>query len=237
MLLLTGTSGFSYSEWKGNFYPAKLPAGEMLRYYAGCFPTVEINNTFYRMPADSMLSRWAGGVPRGFSFTLKAPQRITHHKRLREAQSDVGVFLQRAATLGEKLGPVLFQLPPVQRKDLPRLEDFLALLPAEGVRYAFEFRHASWEDDAVYAALRAGGVMTCVADTDKGETPLVATADWGYLRLRRTHYDDGELRAWAERVAAQPWDRVHVYFKHEDQGLGPQFARRFMQAWAEVHGA
>jgi uncharacterized protein YecE (DUF72 family) len=125
----------------------------------------------------------------------------------------------------------------VQRKDLPRLEDFLALLPAEGVRYAFEFRHASWEDDAVYAALRARGVMTCVADTDKGETPLVATADWGYLRLRRTHYDDGELRAWAERVAAQPWDRAHVYFKHEDQGLGPQFARRFMQAWAEVHGA
>ena len=237
MLLLAGTSGFSYSEWRGNFYPAKLPAGEMLRYYAGCFPTVEINNTFYRMPADSMLSRWAGEVPRGFSFTLKAPQRITHHKRLREAQSDVGVFLQRAATLGEKLGPVLFQLPPVQRKDLPRLEDFLALLPAEGVRYAFEFRHPSWEDDAVYAALRARGAMTCVADTDKGETPLVATADWGYLRLRRTHYDDGELRAWAERVAAQPWDRVHVYFKHEDQGLGPQFARRFMQAWAEVHGA
>ena len=237
MLLLAGTSGFSYSEWKGNFYPAKLPAGEMLRYYAGCFPTVEINNTFYRMPADSMLSRWADEVPPRFSFTLKAPQRITHHKRLREAQSDVSVFLQRAAILGDKLGPVLFQLPPVQRKDLPRLEDFLALLPAEGVRYAFEFRHASWEDDAVYAALRARGVMTCVADTDRGETPLVATADWGYLRLRRTHYDDGELRAWAERVAAQPWDRAQVYFKHEDQGLGPQFARRFMQAWAEVHGA
>jgi uncharacterized protein YecE (DUF72 family) len=237
MLLLAGTSGFSYSEWKGNFYPAKLPATEMLRYYAERFATVEINNTFYRMPAESMLSRWAQEVPPGFSFTLKAPQRITHQKRLREAESDVAVFLERAAVLGDRLGPVLFQLPPVLRKDVPRLEDFLALLPANGHRFAFEFRHASWEDDSVYAALRTRGVMTCVADTDKGETPLVATADWGYLRLRRTQYDDGELRAWAERVASQRWSRVHVYFKHEDEGLGPQFAQRFMQAWAGVHEA
>jgi uncharacterized protein YecE (DUF72 family) len=236
MLLLAGTSGFSYSEWKGNFYPAKLPAGEMLRYYAERFPTVEINNTFYRMPAESMLSRWAQEVPAGFSFTLKAPQRITHQKRLREAESDVAVFLERGATLGGKLGPVLFQLPPMLHRDLPRLEAFLALLPADGHRFAFEFRHASWEDDSVYAALRARGAMTCVADTDKGETPLVATADWGYLRLRRTQYDDSELRAWAERIAAQPWARAHVYFKHEDEGLGPQFAQRFMKAWVQVHG-
>jgi uncharacterized protein YecE (DUF72 family) len=237
MLLLAGTSGFSYSEWKGNFYPAKLPAAEMLRHYAARFPTVEINNTFYRMPAESMLSRWAREVPAGFGFTLKAPQRITHHKRLREAEQEVSVFLQRATALGDKLGPVLFQLPPVLRKDVPRLEDFLALLTGDGNRFAFEFRHASWQDDAVYAVLRARGAMTCIADTDKGDTPLVATADQGYLRLRRTQYDDHELRAWAERVAAQPWARAYVYFKHEDEGLGPQFAQRFMRAWEEVHGA
>jgi uncharacterized protein YecE (DUF72 family) len=235
MLLLAGTSGFSYAEWKGNFYPAKLPAGEMLRYYAERFPTVEINNTFYRMPAEGMLSNWAQQVPAGFSFTLKAPQRITHHKRLREAESEVGVFLQRAAVLGDKLGPVLFQLPPVQRKDVPRLEAFLALLPGDGQRFAFEFRHASWQDDDVHAALHARGAMTCIADTDKGETPMVATGQWGYLRLRRTQYQDGELHAWAERVAAQSWTRVHVYFKHEDEGLGPQFATRFIQAWKAVH--
>ena len=235
MLLLAGTSGFSYAEWKGNFYPAKLPAGEMLRYYAEHFPTVEINNTFYRMPAETMLSNWAQQVPAAFSFTLKAPQRITHHKRLREAEQEVGVFLQRAAVLGDKLGPVLFQLPPVQRKDVPRLEAFLALLPGDAQRFAFEFRHPSWQDDDVHAALHARGAMTCIADTDKGETPLVATGQWGYLRLRRTQYQDGELHAWAERVAAQPWTRVHVYFKHEDEGLGPQFATRFIQAWKALH--
>jgi uncharacterized protein YecE (DUF72 family) len=131
---------------------------------------------------------------------------------------------------------VLFQLPPFQRKDLPRLEDFLALLPA-GHRFAFEFRHATWQDDTVYAALRSRGAMICVADTDKGETPVIATADWGYLRLRRTHYDEAELCAWVERVAAQPWECAYVYFKHEDEGLGPQFARRFSALWAEAHGS
>src|SRR5882672_5790905 len=167
MRLLAGTSGFSYKEWLGHFYPEKLPAAEMLRYYAGRFSTVEINNTFYRMPAETMLARWSEEVPENFSFTLKAPRRITHEKRLREAEPDVTEFLRRAGALGDKLGVVLFQLPPFLKKDLPRLRDFLAVLPS-GRRVAFEFRNESWQDDEVYEALRARGAMLCVTDTDEG---------------------------------------------------------------------
>jgi uncharacterized protein YecE (DUF72 family) len=232
MEMLAGTSGYSYKEWLGSFYPEKLPAKEMLRYYAGHFPTVEINNTFYRMPAESMLAGWVNEVPASFRFTLKAPQRITHQKRLREAEQEVAEFLRRAAVLGDQLGVVLFQLPPFLRKDLPRLRDFLALLPSD-LRTAFEFRHESWQDDEVYAALRERGAALCVADTDEGDTPFVCTADNGYLRLRRTHYDDRDLSAWAERVAAQPLQRAYVYFKHEDEALGTRFARRFEELWRE----
>jgi uncharacterized protein YecE (DUF72 family) len=230
MEMLAGTSGYSYKEWLGHFYPEKLPAREMLRYYAGHFPTVEINNTFYRMPAEAMLAGWANEVPEGFRFTLKAPQRITHQKRLREAGEEVGEFLRRAAALGGKLGMVLFQLPPFLRKDLPRLRDFLALLPPDR-RCAFEFRHESWRDDEVYAALRERGAALCVADTDEGDTPFVCTSDSGYLRLRRTQYGDAELAAWAARIAAQPLARAYVYFKHEDEALGTRFARRFSEIW------
>ena len=232
MEMLAGTSGYSYKEWLGSFYPEKLPAKEMLRYYAGHFPTVEINNTFYRMPAESMLAGWVNEVPASFRFTLKAPQRITHQKRLREAEQEVAEFLRRAAVLGDQLGVVLFQLPPFLRKDLPRLRDFLALLPSD-LRTAFEFRHESWQDDEVYAALRERGAALCAADTDEGDTPFVCTADNGYLRLRRTHYDDRDLSAWAERVAAQPLQRAYVYFKHEDEALGTRFARRFEELWRE----
>jgi uncharacterized protein YecE (DUF72 family) len=235
MELLAGTSGYSYKEWKGAFYPEKLPASEMLRFYAGRFRTVEINNTFYRLPAENMLARWSAEVPDGFAFTLKAHRRISHEKRLRDAGSDVAAFLQRSAALGAKLGALLFQLPPSLRKDLPRLEDFLALLPADG-RVAFEFRHPSWQDDAVYAALRARAAMICVADTDEGDTPLVATAGSGYVRLRRVQYDDRDLQAWVERIAAQPWARVYVYFKHEDEALGARFAQRFAQLWQAAQG-
>src|SRR5688500_12904219 len=189
MEMLAGTSGYSYKEWLGSFYPEKLPAKEMLRYYAGHFPTVEINNTFYRMPAEAMLAGWAKEVPASFTFTLKAPQRITHQKRLREAEQEVAEFLRRAAALGGQLGVILFQLPPFLRKDVPRPRDFLAALPS-GPRVAFEFRHATWQDEEVYGALRERGVALCVADTDEGDTPLVCTADTGYLRLRRTRYDD-----------------------------------------------
>lgn len=233
MQMLAGTSGYSYKEWLGSFYPEKLPANQMLHYYAGHFPTVEINNTFYRMPAESMLAGWAQEVPDRFMFTLKAPQRITHQKRLREAEQDVREFLRRAAALGAKLGVILFQLPPFLRKDLPRLQDFLAALPSDR-RFAFEFRHASWQDEEVYQALRVRGVALCVADTDQGDTPFVCTSDSGYLRLRRTHYDDKDLGAWAERIAAQPLARAYVYFKHEDEALGTRFAKRFEEVWSSL---
>ncbi len=236
MQLLTGTSGFSYKEWLGHFYPEKLPAGAMLHYYAEHFPTVEINNTFYRMPAESMLAHWSEEVPEGFLFTLKAPRRIAHEKHLREAEADVAEFLRRATALGDKLGVLLFQLPPYLRKDLHRLGDFLALLPSDK-RVAFEFRHGSWQDDEVYEALRARGAMLCVADTDEGGTPFVTTSDCGYLRLRRTRYDDDDLRAWVERIAAQKLARTYVYFKHEDGALGTRFARRLDELWRARGGS
>ena len=230
MQLLAGTSGYSYKEWCGHFYPEKLPADAMLRYYAERLPTVEINNTFYRMPAEEMLARWATEVPASFTFTLKAPQRITHQQRLKDAGPAVAEFIRRAATLGDRLGVLLFQLPPFFKKDLPRLTDFLALLPASP-RAAFEFRNASWHSDDVYDALRIRGAMLCVTDTDEGETPFVATADHGYLRLRRTHYDDADLSGWIERIAVQPLARVYVYFMHEDDALGTNFAQRMMDLW------
>jgi uncharacterized protein YecE (DUF72 family) len=231
MELLAGTSGFSYKEWLGSFYPDKLPAGEMLRHYAGHFRTVEINNTFYRMPAEAMLARWAGEVPDDFAFTLKAPRRITHEKRLREAEADVAEFARRAGALGDKLGMLLFQLPPFLKKDLPRLRDFLRALPPRP-RLAMEFRNDSWQDDEVYAELNSRGALLCVTDTDEGDTPFVATSDWGYIRLRRTHYDDGDLQAWVERIRAQPLARSYVYFMHEDEALGTRFARRLLDLWA-----
>ena len=230
MQMLAGTSGYSYKEWLGPFYPEKLPADAMLRYYAERFATVEINNTFYRMPAQAMLARWAEEVPENFAFTLKAPRRITHEKRLRDAEAEVAEFLRRAAALGDKLGVVLFQLPPFLRKDLPRLRDFLGLLPSVP-RVAFEFRHASWQDDEVYEALRARAAMLCVTDTDEGETPFVATSDCGYVRLRRTHYDEADLRGWVERIAAQRLACAYVYFMHEDEALGTKFAENINTLW------
>jgi uncharacterized protein YecE (DUF72 family) len=232
MQLLTGTSGYSYKEWLGPFYPEKLPATAMLRYYAEHFATVEINNTFYRMPSESILARWAEEVPENFTFTLKAPRRITHEKRLREAASDVTEFLRRAAALGNKLGVLLFQLPPFLKKDVARLRDFLGTLPSDS-RVAFEFRNASWHDEEVYETLRSGNAMPCVTDTDEGDTPFVATSDCGYVRLRRTHYDDDGLRAWVERIAAQRLARTYVYFMHEDEALGTRFAQRLNELWRD----
>jgi len=232
--MLAGTSGYSYKEWLGPFYPRKLPAQEMLRYYAERFPTVEINNTFYRMPAESLVERWAQEVPEGFAFTLKAPRRITHVKRLKEVEEAVAEFARRATPLGDKLAVMLFQLPPSMRKDLPRLRDLLAALPPG--RVAVEFRHASWHDDEVYDALRARSAMICVAENDDGGTPFLCTSDAAYLRLRRTRYGDDDLRAWIDRLAAQPLDRAYVYFKH-DAGLAPQFAGRFEEMWRSGRGA
>jgi uncharacterized protein YecE (DUF72 family) len=236
MQLLTGTSGYSYKEWLGPFYPEKLPATAMLRYYAEHFATVEINNTFYRMPSESILARWEEEVPDNFAFTLKAPRRMTHVKRLHDVASEVTEFLRRAAALGNKLGVLLFQLPPFLKKDVARLRDFLGTLPSDS-RVAFEFRNASWHDEEVYEALRSRGAILCVTDTDEGDTPFVATSDCGYVRLRRTHYDDDGLRAWVERIAAQRLARTYVYFMHEDEALGTRFAQRLNELWRTAYGS
>ena len=232
MHLRAGTSGFAYKEWKGSFYPQDLPAGDMLRFYAERFAAVEINNTFYRMPSVATLEGWAEQVPDGFVFVLKASQQITHRKRLNDVAEPVELFFRNAAMLGARIGPVLVQLPPNMKKDTARLEAFLQLVP-ERRRIAFEFRHTSWFEDDVYDALRARGAALCIAHGEEVETPLVATADWGYLRLRQVAYDDQDLGAWVERIRAQPWGDVFTFFKHEEQGTGPRLAARF----GELFGA
>jgi uncharacterized protein YecE (DUF72 family) len=229
MRVAVGTSGFAYKEWKGSFYPADLKDADMLRFYAGRFGTVEINNTFYRMPTEKLLAGWAAQVPADFRFVLKASQRITHMKRLKGAGDDVAYFTRTAATLGQRLGPTLVQLPPNLKKDLPRLQEFLAALPG-GWRAAFEFRHASWYDEDVYAALGARNHALCAADTDENAGRLVATADWGYLRLRREAYTETDLAGWAARVRSQPWREAFVFFKHEEAGAGPALAAAFLRA-------
>ena len=224
-----GTSGYSYAEWKGNFYPEKMPAKDMLRFYAERFPTVEINNTFYRMPTEKLLSGWAEQVPENFTFVIKAPKRITHDKRLKECGELLTFLFQVTATLGSRLGPLLFQLPPNFKKDVPRLKTFFDDMP-ERRRMAFEFRHASWFDDEVFDLLRSQGAALCVADTgEEPVAPLVATADWGYLRLRREEFSDEELRDWAKRIREQPWSDAYVFLKHEEEGKGPKLAARLME--------
>jgi uncharacterized protein YecE (DUF72 family) len=231
MRVFTGTSGFSYDGWSGAFYPEDLPANERLAFYATKLPAVEINNTFYRMPKPELLAGWAAQVPKTFRFALKAPQRITHIKRLKDAAEEVRFLTGSARQLGERRGPILFGLPPNLKKDLPRLDAFLALLPPD-FDAAFEFRNATWLDDDVFALLRAAGAALCVADDEKGTTPLVATAKWGYLRLRRENYTEADLDAWAARLAAQAWDSAYVFFKHEDEARAPELARRFAERLA-----
>jgi uncharacterized protein YecE (DUF72 family) len=228
MDLHVGTSGFSYREWKGTFYPKELPNGEMLRYYGERFRAVEINNTFYRMPEAAGLEAWAGQVPADFRFVLKAPQQITHKLKLKDAGELVSHFVEAAGALKDRLGPLLFQLPPHVKKDAARLREFLALLPP--CRAAFEFRHPSWFDDEVFGLLRDYQAALCLAEAeDDMEVPLVATADWGYLRLRRPEYGDAELTLWKQRVSEQPWREAFVFFKHEDTGTGPKLARQFLE--------
>jgi uncharacterized protein YecE (DUF72 family) len=229
--LRAGTSGFSFSEWKGPFYPEKLPARDMLSFYAGRFSTVEINNTFYRMPNEALVQGWAAQVPEGFTFAIKAPQRITHIKRLKECAEPLSILFRIIGMLGGRLGPVLFQLPPNFRKDVPRLEAFFAAMPADRPRrIAIEYRHASWFDDETFAAMRAHGIALCVADTgEEPVAPLAATADFGYLRLRRETFDDAELAAWAKRIDEQPWSDAWVFLKHEEEGKGPKLAARLLE--------
>ena len=229
MNLYVGTSGYSYKEWKGSFYPEKIPAKEMLRYYSERLSTVEINATFYRMPQPSMLENWKEQVPASFRFSLKAPQRITHFKRLKESEDETKYFLETASVLGDELGVVLFQLPPNFKKDLPRLETFLTQLPA-ATRAAFEFRHPTWFDDDVLDLLRRQNRPLVVSDTDDLPTTHIdKTADWGYLRLRRVLYSAENLREWLGRIRAQNWREAYLFFKHEDAGTGPRLAAQFLE--------
>jgi uncharacterized protein YecE (DUF72 family) len=228
MKVYAGTSGFSYKEWKGPFYPEDLAASQMLSYYAGQLPAVEINNTFYRLPKESVLAGWAEQVSREFRFVLKASQKITHIKRLRDAGPELEVLLHVAGALGDTLGPILFQLPPNMKADVPRLRAFLDLLPP-GARAAFEFRHPSWFEDEVFDELKSRHCALCTADVDEEPAPPIrATADWGYLRLRRKDYDDATLRSWTQQIAQQAWTTAYVFFKHEDAGTGPRLAREFL---------
>ena len=233
--LRAGTSGFSFSEWKGPFYPEKLPAKDMLSFYAGRFSTVEINNTFYRMPSPALFEPWIAQVPDDFRFAIKAPQRLTHIKRLKECEEPLTILFRVIATLGTKLGPVLFQLPPNFRKDLARLEAFFAAMPpGRPARLAFEFRHGSWFDDETMAVLRAHGAALCLADTgEEPIAPLAATADFGYLRLRREEFSDEDLSQWVLKIHAQPWSEAFVFLKHEEEGRGPKLAARLMEIAGE----
>ncbi len=221
-----GTSGFQYPEWKGKFYPEKMPASQMLAYYAERFSSTEINYTFRRIPAEDTIVNWCNGTPARFKFSFKAPQRITHFAKLRGCGELLQVFHQSLAAAGKKRGPVLFQLPPNFRKDAEVLRDFLADLP-KGLRAAFEFRHDSWFDDAIFEILRAGKAALCVAESEELLTPSVATAGFGYLRLRREDYTAAQIKRWARWIDGQKsrWSEVFIYFKHEEQGVGPKFAR------------
>jgi len=235
--VLVGTSGYAFKEWKGPFYPDDLADAEMLGYYAGRYPTVEINNTFYRLPRESVLATWASQVPDGFTFAIKASQRITHYARLKPESAELVDYLIRATSqLGSKLGPILFQLPPNLKKDIDRLRTFLPLLPA-GRRFTIEFRHPSWFDADVTDLLRAHDVALCVSEQEDFQAPLLTTASWGYLRLHRFDYDQPMLAEWATRIAAQPWQDAYVFFKHDHTaGSGPTAVDAFVHAQGAAVG-
>ena len=241
MKLLAGTSGYAFKEWKGSFYPADLKDDGWLAYYASRFPSVEINNTFYRLPKESVLRDWASQVPETFTFAIKASQRITHMARLKEeAASPLEYLLRTTSSLGSRLGPILFQLPPNLKKDVNRLKGFLGLLP-KGRRFAIEFRHESWFDDDVATLLREHDVAMCVAEQDDFKCPVLATASWGYLRLHRLDYDETALTEWAKCVGEQGWSEAYVYFKHDEANgngtvCGPSAVDAFVKC-CEVRAA
>ncbi len=231
MKLLAGTSGYSFKEWKGTFYPEDIKADGMLGFYSTKFPTIEINNTFYRLPKEHVLLDWASQVPDEFTFAIKASQRITHHTRLKpDSQSLVEYLLKNTSALADKLGPILFQLPPNLKKDLPRLQNFLTYLP-EGRRYTFEFRNDTWFDEDVFTALRDRDIAMCVSESAELTCPVVCTASWGYLRLHKLDYDQPALTEWAKCVASQKWNDAYVYLKHDEgEGSGPPAVEWFMKA-------
>ena len=230
-IVCAGASGYAYKPWKGSFYPEDLPDSDMLPYYAERLPTVEINNTFYRLPKASVMENWAAQTPKAFRFAIKASRRITHFTRLKkEAAEPLRYLLETMGALGSKAGPILFQMPPNMKKDLPRLVAFLKLLPKKQ-KSTFEFRHPSWFEDDVFDALRAANASLCIAEgADKEKNaPLVATADWGYLRLRRDDYGARQIGAWAKKIQQQDWAETYVFFKHEDEGAAPKLAQQLTE--------
>ena len=227
MKIFIGTSGYGYKEWKGIFYPEKISPKEMLRFYSERLNSVEINNTFYRMPTEGVLASWAEQVPDDFVFALKAPQIITHLKRLRDVGEETGYLFRSLSVLERKLGPVLFQFPKSFHADYHVLEDFLDLIPGN-MSCAFEFRSPSWLDVEILDLLHERGCSLCIADADENPTnEIISTATWGYLRLRRSDYTDADLSQWMERILAQKWERAFVFFKHEEEAIGPKMAIRF----------
>ncbi len=229
MNIYAGTSGFAHKEWKGKFYPEKISPKDMLRFYSGRFNTVEINNTFYHMPKESVLSSWAEQVGSEFVFALKAPQVITHIKRLKNVFEETEYLFKSLSTLDKKLGPLLFQFPKSFHADRPVLEDFLPLIP-DGAACAFDFRSPSWLEVGMPDLLREKGCSLCIEDTDENPVPgIISTAPWGYLRLRRSGYTDADLSHWAEKILSQKWERAFVYFKHEDEAKGAELAMRFQE--------
>ena len=228
MTLYVGTSGYSYKEWKGSFYPEKIPAKDMLSYYAARFQAVELNNTFYRLPQRSTVEGWKAQVPENFRFTMKAPQWITHFRRLKGVATATQSLFETVSAFEDRFGAVLFRLPEDMEKDLDRLEMFLKDLPA-GIPAAFEFRHPTWFDDDVLALLRSQNRVLCISDRDEMPTDHIdKTADWGYLRLRRVNYTKSDLSKWIKRVRAQDWKDTFVFFKHDDEGTGPKLAAQFV---------
>jgi uncharacterized protein YecE (DUF72 family) len=240
MNLFVGTSGYSYTEWKGNFYPEDIKSKDMLSYYAKHFSTVEINNTFYRIPKKEVFESWREQVPAEFRFILKAPQLITHIKRLKTDTKDtVEYFTNVSSALGEKRGVVLFQLPPNFKLNLERLEEFIKIIPEE-IKAAFEFRHAEWFNEGVYDLLKKRNFALCLSDTDEepihvspsasqGKKEVTPTANWGYLRLRRVNYTKKSLTDWHKKISGQNWKEAYIFFKHEEEGKGPEFAKGFIE--------
>ncbi len=232
MITWVGTSGFQYGEWKGNFYPEDLAASKMLPFYAERLATTEINYTFHRIPSAKTIANWKELTPEKFRFALKAPQKITHFAKLRDCADNIDYFCRVVSDLGERLGPILFQLPPTFQKDAEVLSSFLRELPT--MRAAFEFRHPSWLDEEIFSLLQSHNLALCLADTEKMPAPTIVTADYGYLRLRREDYTNDDVKRWSEfvRQQASRWQEVFVYFKHEETGIGPRLAREMVESLA-----
>lgn len=232
MNLIAGTSGFAFKEWRGPFYPEDIKNADMLGFYADKFPTVEINNTFYRLPKEPVLLDWASQVPESFTFAIKASQKITHFARLKPGCSDAVAFLMKnTKVLADRLGPILFQLPPNLKKDVPRLTNFLTYLPDDR-KYTFEFRNDTWFDDEVYDTLRARDIAICITEQPDFSSPVVATASWGYARLHKLDYSAAELAEWAKKIGALPWTDAFIYFKHDEgEGSGPPAVTTFTAAF------